>query len=336
MLPRILVTEKAYDKGQSVFHAATDVAFQPAAEMESALAAAVLDCGARAIVVGSERYEGPLYEALARAAAGKPALLARFGVGHDNVDKSLAHRHGIFVTNTPGTLDDSVAEHTLWLLGNLAKQISRQEFRLRQGLWNPTAGMELRGKTLAVVGFGAIGRRVATAAHFGFGMRVIAVGSRPADDFQRREGRPLEALLAAAGTAEYTDNLAATLGQADAVTLHAPATAATRYLINRERLELLNPGAMLINTARGPLVDEAALYDALAAGRLAAAALDVFENEPYRPTVAEKDLRNLENVLLTPHIGSNTAEANRRMAESVLASLRGFLAGKFDCLPRVS
>ncbi len=232
-------------------------------------------------------------------------------------------------------MDPSVAEHTLWLLGNLAKQINRQELRLRQGLWNATAGIELRGKTLALIGFGAIGRRVAAAAHFGFGMRVIAVGSRPADDFQRREGRPLDELLAAAGAAAYTDNLAAALGQAAAVTLHAPATAATRHLINRQSLELLDPQALLINTARGALVDEGALYDALAAGRLAGAALDVFEEEPYRPVEAGKDLRNLDNVLLTPHIGSNTVEANRRMAESALESVRCFLAGRFEALPRV-
>jgi lactate dehydrogenase-like 2-hydroxyacid dehydrogenase len=217
----------------------------------------------------------------------------------------------------------------------LAKHINLQERLLRLGQWDPLAGRELRGKTLAVVGFGAIGRRVAAAAHFGFGMRVVAVGPSPADALQRREGRRLDELLAAAGAAEYTDNLAVALGQADAVTLHAPATAATRHLINHQRLELFNPWALLINTARGALVDEAALYEALVAGRIAAAALDVFEHEPYRPVVPEKDLRNLENVLLTPHVGSNTVEANRRMAESVVKSVRGFFSGKFDGLPRV-
>ncbi len=331
----VLVTASAYDKGQAVFRAATDIDFRNVAEKENVLAAEVLDCGSRAVVVGNALYQGPLYEALAQAAGGQPALLARYGVGHDNVDKLLARRHGIFVTNTPGTLDASVAEHTLWLLGNLAKQINRQELRLRQGLWNPTAGIELCGKTLAVIGFGAIGRRVAAAAHFGFGMRVVAVGSRPAADLVRREGRPLDEFLAATGAAEYTDNLATALAQAGAVTLHAPATTATRHLINRQRLELFNSEAMLINTARGALVDEGALYDALAIGRLAGAALDVFEYEPYRPVEVEKDLRNLDNVLLTPHIGSNTVAANRRMAQSVLESVRCFLAGAFDRLPRV-
>ena len=335
MVPSVLVTASTYSKGQAVFHAAADIDFRSVAEKENVLAADVLDCGARAVVVGGVPYQGPLYEALAQTAAGQPALLARFGVGHDNVDKSLARRHGIFVTNTPGTLDASVAEHSLWLLGNLAKHVNRQETRLRQGIWNPMVGIELCGKTLAVIGFGGIGRRVAAAAHFGFGMRVVAVGSRPADDLERREGRPLDKLLAAAGAAEYTDNLSTALGQADAVTLHAPALTATRHLINRQRLELLNPEALLINTARGALVDEGALYDVLAAGRIAGAALDVFEYEPYRPVEAEKDLRNLDNVLLTPHIGSNTTEANRRMAESVLDSVRCFLAGRFDALPRV-
>jgi lactate dehydrogenase-like 2-hydroxyacid dehydrogenase len=335
MPPLVLVTAEAYNKGQAVFRAASDVEFRGVAEKENLLAAEVLACGARVVVVGSQRYEGPLYEALAQSAAGQSALLARFGVGHDNVDKSQARRLGIYVTNTPGVLDDSVAEHTLWLLGSLVKQINRQELRLRQGLWHPSVGMELRNKTLAVVGFGAIGRRVASAAHFGFGMRVVAVGSRPADEFECRQGRRLDEILTATGAAEYTDNLAAALGQANIVSLHAPATAATRHLMDRDRLQQLKADSLLINTARGALVDEEALYDALIAGWLAAAALDVFEHEPYQPVVPEKDLRSLGNVLMTPHIGSNTIEANRRMAESVLMSILRFLDGKSADLPRV-
>ena len=335
MTPPILVTASVYPKGRAVFQAATDIDFQEGPDEEDLLAAEVRQGGARAVVVGSRPYQGPLYEALAASAAGQPALLARFGVGHDNIDKPLARRHGAFVTNTPGTLDVSVAEHTLWLLGNLAKRINRQEARFRQGDWTPASGTELHGKTLVVVGFGAIGRRVAAAAHFGFGMRVVAVGSRPAADFQRRERCPLDELLAATGAATYIDDLAAALGEADAVTLHAPATVATRHLVNAERLRCFPPKALLINTARGALVNEAALYDALAAGRLGGAALDVFEFEPYQPVDAGKDLRNLDNVLLTPHIGSNTVEANRRMAESVVGTVRHFLGGEFEALPRV-
>ncbi len=223
-----------------------------------------------------------------QTAAGQPALLARFGVGHDNVDKSLARRHGIFVTNTPGTLGRQRCRTHALAAGQSGQTNQPPGASTPPGPMEPDGRNRTPRQDAGRIGFGAIGRCVAAAAHFGFGMRVVAVGSRPADDLQRREGRPLDELLAAAGAAEYTDNLAAALGQADAVTLHAPATAATRHLINRERLELLNPGALLINTARGALVDEAALYDALAAGRLAGAALDVFENEPYRPVVARK------------------------------------------------
>jgi lactate dehydrogenase-like 2-hydroxyacid dehydrogenase len=331
----ILVTASAFDKGREVFQKAEDLAIHGVVADETALAAEVLARGARAVVVGSDPYRGPLYQALARTAAGGPALLARFGVGHDNVDKGLARENGILVTNTPGVLEDSVAEHTLWLIGNLAKQITLQHQRLCQGAWDPTIGMELRGKALAVVGFGAIGRRVAAAAHFGFGMHVIAVGRYAPADFQQQLGQALSEFLAALGVAEYTDSLSDAASRADVITLHLPATATTRHIVNRQSLDLFNPKALLINTARGALIDEAALYEFLAARRLAAAGLDVFENEPYRPVLAGKDLRDLDNVVMTPHTGSNTLEANARMASSVLESVRNFLDGKFDQLPRV-
>src|SRR5208282_1199727 len=156
MKPTVLVASSAYQKGQAVFRTAGDIDFRGVAEKENVLAAEVKNCGVRAVVVGVEPYRGPLFEALAQTAAGQPSLIARFGVGHDSVDKSLARLHAIIVTNTPGVLDDSVAEHTLWLLGNLAKQINRQDLRVRQGIWNSATGVELRGKTLAVIGFGAI------------------------------------------------------------------------------------------------------------------------------------------------------------------------------------
>ena len=284
--------------------------------------------------VGSVPYRGPLYQPWHKPRPDdRPCW--HFGVGHDNVDKSLARRHGVFVTNTPGTLDTSVAEHTLWLLGNLAKQINRQEFRLRQGQWNPATGIELHGKTLAVIGFGAIGRRVAAAAHFGFGMRVIAVGSRPADELQRREGRPLDELLAATGAAEYTDDLVTALSQADAVTsMRRPpprpgisSIASVWTCSIPEPCSSTRPAAPWSMKRRSTMPWPPA---GLPGRRWTFSNMSLIGR-----SIAEKDLRNLDNVLLTPHIGSNTVEANRRMAESVLESVRCFLAGNFDALPRV-
>ena len=321
MSETILITQQEFSKAEAVFRAATGVQCEPVPADESSLAAMITASGARIAIVGVASYRGPLYEALGKAGG---ALIARFGVGHDGIDKALARQHNIAVTNTPGVLDISVAEHTIWLLGCLARNISRSEARLRAGEFIGQVGMELHGKTLGILGFGKIGRRVAAIAHFGLGMNVIACDqvSAPAD-------------LAALGVAHYTSDVEECFRQSDAISIHLPAVASTQKFINAERLAWLKPGALLVNTARGAVLDEAALYDALAAGQLAGAALDVFTAEPYQPVRADKDLRRLGNVVLTPHIGSNTREANQRMATACLENARNFVAGRLERLTRV-
>ncbi|MFA5193393.1 MAG: NAD(P)-dependent oxidoreductase [Verrucomicrobiia bacterium] len=317
----ILVTELEFRKAGEVFRAAKDVRCEPVPADETALTAAVISHGVRAVIVGVTPYRGPLYEALGRK---NGAIIARFGVGHDSVDKPLARQHGIVVTNTPGVLDISVAEHSIWLMGCLARKIVRLETRFRAGEFAGEVGMELRGKTLGILGFGGIGRSAASIAHFGFGMKVIACSrNKPAEPPARF------------GVDHFTTDVEELFRVADIVSIHLPANANTQRFVNAARLAWLKPGAMLINTARGALLDEETLYDALASGRLAGAALDVFEHEPYVPARPDKDLRKLENVVLTPHVGSNTREANRRMAESSLENVRCFLAGKLDRLTRV-
>lgn len=317
----ILVAELEFRKAEEVFRAAKDVRCEPAPADETAMTAAVISHGARAVIVGVAPYRGPLYEALGRK---NGAIIARFGVGHDSIDKTLARQHGIVVTNTPGVLDISVAEHSIWLMGCLARKIVRLETRFRKGEFVGEVGMELHGKTLGILGFGGIGRSVASIAHFGFGMKVIACSrNKPAEPPARF------------GVERFTTDAEELFRAADIVSVHLPANANTQRFVNAARLAWLKPGAMLINTARGALLDEEALYDALASGRLAGAALDVFEREPYVPARPDKDLRTLENVVLTPHVGSNTREANRRMAESSLENVRCFLAGKLDRLTRV-
>ena len=166
-------------------------------------------------------------------------------------------------------------------------------------------------------------------------MRVLAADCRPPEELEKQEGKSLDQIKAAFGLDLYTSDADAVLRQAQFVTVHLPATRETRRFIDRRRLGLMKPGAMLINTARGAVLDEDALYDALAEGRLAAAALDVFEWEPYKPVSAEKDLRKLQNVVLTPHAASNTWEANRRIAECALGNVAKFFAGRLDELNRV-
>jgi lactate dehydrogenase-like 2-hydroxyacid dehydrogenase len=331
----VLVTEPEFRKAETLFGEAGDWQLEPAPPQEQPLAAAVRARSARAVIVGIEKYSGPLYEALAATSKHRQALIARFGVGHDGIDKPLARHHEIVVTNTPGALDISVAEHALWLIGNLVRHVSALEARLRAGEFAPRGGSEIRGKTLGIVGFGAIGRRVAKIAHFGFGMKVLAVGSRSPAQLEDQQGCCLEQFLAEQGVREYTDDLADVLRRSDIVSLHLPSNQHTRHTIDAQRLKLFRPTALLVNTARGAVVDEAALYDALAAGQLAGAGLDVFEVEPYRPAAPDKDLRTLANVVLTPHVGSNTAEANRRMAQACLDNLSRFFAGRWDELSRV-
>ncbi len=328
----VLVTEAEYRKAEAVFRGASGAVFEAAPAEEAALAQRVSARGARVVVVGVAPYVGPLYESLGAQGGG---LIARFGVGHDNVSKPLAQRHGVRVANTPGVLDGSVAEHAMWLMGCMARRISRLEAAFRAGQFAGETGFELCGRTLGILGFGNIGRRVAAMAHFGFGMRVVAGDNRAPAEIEGREGRPLEDILVESGTEEYTTDIEAVFRGADVLSVHLPVTPATLRFLNRERLSWMRRGAMVVNTARGAVIDEVALHDALAAGALGGAGLDVFENEPYQPVHPDKDLRRLPNVVLTPHVGSNTVEANRRMGEACVLNAAHFLAGRIDQLSLV-
>jgi lactate dehydrogenase-like 2-hydroxyacid dehydrogenase len=331
----VIITEKEYGKAEEVFRKVKHCALIPVAPDEETVSAAVRREKARVAIIGSSLYSGPLYAALQETGADRGSLLVRFGVGHDNVDKALVRQHGIILCNTPGVLDESVAEHTLWLLGSLARRIPAAEARMRAGDFAAEAGLELHGKRLSVLGFGNIGRRVALMARVALGMVVKAGGASTVAQLETREKRSIEEIQTAFGLDHYTNNLEDLLRDCNFLSLHLPATPATRHLLNSESLGWLNPSAMLINTGRGSLVDEAALYQALANGRLAGAALDVFEHEPYRPVAEGMDLRRLPNVVLTPHIGSNTREANRRMGEASLANVTHFLNGNLNVLTRV-
>lgn len=331
----VLVTQLQYEKGEATFHAAGGLKIEPVDAEEDRLAEAIRSRRARAVIVGVNHYRGPLYEALGEVAAGRGAIIARFGVGHDGIDKTLAARHGIVVTNTPGVLEFSVAELTMWLLGSLARHLGAAQTCIHSGRTFCPPGVEVHGKTLLIVGLGTIGRRVARMAGLGFGMRVIAAGRVNPAALEQREGRPLARILADSGLSLYTDCLETALCQADVVSLHVPATPQTDRMIDLAHIRQMKRGALLINMARGSVIDEAALYDSLADGHLAGAALDVLQTEPYQPVQPDKDLRTLDNVVLTPHIGSNTEEANRRIVQTCLRNITEFLAGRRENLSRV-
>lgn len=244
-------------------------------------------------------------------------VIGRAGAGVDNIDIPAATRRGIAVLNAPGANTISAAEHTLALLFALVRRVPWAAQSMREGKWDRKAfaGMELRGKTLGVVGLGRIGAHVARVAR-ALGMTVVAhdpyLPARRAEDLGVAL-QPLDDVLAAA----------------DVVTLHLPLTDDTRHLLDRERLGRMKPGAMLVNAARGELVDEAALIEVLERGHLGGAAVDVFAEEPLS---ADSPLRGVDRLLLTPHLAASTQEAQDRTAleicQAVLDALdRGDIGG---------
>jgi len=306
----VVVTEFEYEKAREVFEGATEAGIVciPAPKEEDELAAAIRGNNARHVVLGVEPYREELYDSLPRG-----GVIARFGVGYDAIDIPKATRHGILCVNTPGVLEESVAEYTFSLILSAARHLQELDFSVRNGSWAPRQGTELRGKRLAVIGCGLIGGSVTKIASAGFGMEVVGCDIRYMDK---------EAMKREFGYSDIARDFAEAVADADFVTLHIPSTPATRHFINTKRLSLMPEKAWLINTARGAVVDESALYDALESGSISGAALDVFENEPYTPVERGKDLRNLKNVIMTPHVASSTVEACNRVAERALANIR--------------
>lgn len=244
-------------------------------------------------------------------------ILANFGVGYNNIDIEAARARGLRVSNTPDVLTDDTADLAITLLLMIARRAGEGERQVRAGAWTgwrPThlLGTRVRGKTLGLVGMGRIARAVAQRARQGLGMRLIFF-----DPY-------VTAADAAALGAEARDSLEALLEEADFVSLHCPATPETRHLINSVRLARMKPSAFLVNTARGDVVDEAALAAALGAGTIAGAALDVYEQEP-RVTPA---LLEMENVVLLPHLGSATRETREAMGRRAVENLDRFFAGE--------
>jgi len=254
---------------------------------------------------------------LLEAGSGNVKIIANYGVGVSHIDLAACERLGIVVTNTPEVLTESTADIAITLMLMTARRAGEGERRVRahawQG-WGPTwlLGTELTGKTLGLIGFGRIGRATARKAHHGFGMRVVYHARHPAS--------PQEAVPTGASRCESPEEL---LGRADFVSLHCPGGPATRHLIDARRLAQMKPSAFLINTARGEVVDEAALAAALGNRVIAGAGLDVYEHEP----LLSEALLTLENVVLLPHLGSATQETRSAMGMRVADNLERFFSG---------
>jgi phosphoglycerate dehydrogenase-like enzyme len=303
--PKVLVTESEYRKAEARFLSVPGLTCLRAPDVEAGLAAAIRKERARYVVVGAGTYFGALYEALQAG-----GVIARFGVGHDGIDKAKATEAGLLCTNTPGVLNQSVAEQTMLLVAAAARALISTSTGMARHVWDPVIGEELHGKTLAIVGCGAIGRSVARIASLGYGMQVVGC-SRP-DVPPPTQLEHFQLVM---------NDFPMAVRHADFVSLHMSASRDNNHFINRDRLAYLGERTWLINTARGSIVDEGALFAALVERRLAGAALDVFAREPYAPMEGSGDLRSLVNVILTPHVGSNTVEANGRMAERALHNI---------------
>jgi lactate dehydrogenase-like 2-hydroxyacid dehydrogenase len=244
-------------------------------------------------------------------------MLANFGVGYNHIDTNAAKSRGLAVSNTPDVLTEATADVAMTLLLMVSRRAGEGERHVRTGAWTgwrPThmLGTQVSGKTLGLVGMGRIARAVARRAHHGFGMRIIF-----------HDPYPPSAPEAAALGAEPRERLEEVLEESDFVSLHCPATPDTRHLMNRERLARMRRSAFLINTARGDIVDETALVEALADGTIAGAGLDVYEREPE----VSPELLAMENVVLLPHLGSATQETRVAMGQRAVENLRLFFTG---------
>src|SRR5580693_1053001 len=244
-------------------------------------------------------------------AAKQLKVVGRAGVGIDNVDVDAATSRGVIVMNTPGGNTISTAEHAFSLLVSIARNIPQADASVKAGKWDRKSfeGVELHGKTIGIFGMGRIGTEVAR--------RVIAFGMRPVayDPY-------LSPSRARSLQVELLDDLDEVLAQSDFVTMHMPLTAETRHLINADRIAKMKRGARIVNCARGGLIDEQALFEALKSGQIASAALDVYETEP---PPADFPLRTLPNIVFTPHLGASTAEAQESVGIEIAEAIRSLL-----------
>jgi glyoxylate reductase len=247
-------------------------------------------------------------------------VIAQYAVGYDNIDLEYATSKGIIITNTPGVLTETTADLTWALILSASRRIVEADAYVRAGRWKVAWGPELllgsdiHGATLGIVGMGRIGKAVARRAH-GFNMRILytsrSIDEKDSDSIEMLHAKRVELLFL--------------LKESDIVSLHVPLTPQTRHMIGKDEMAIMKPGAILINTSRGSIIDEQALYDALKSGHLGAAGLDVFADEPIKP---ENPLLSLTNIVIVPHIGSASTQTRSTMAKMCAENLRIALNGE--------
>ncbi len=318
--PRVFVSRRLFDDTLAMLaeHADLDVFEGPGGPSPEELAARARGC-AGVVVQGTDAIDGAFLDAV-------PGLriVANVAVGYNNIDVEAAAARKVVVTNTPGVLDEACAALTWGLILGVTRRLNEGERILRAGRWEGFAldfllGTDLAGKQLGIIGMGRIGQNVA-AKSLAFGMRVA---------YLRSPRRPDEQLAAPDGTPYTPMDFETLLRTSDVVSLHVPLTDETRHMMNRRTLPLMKPTAYLVNMARGPVVEEAALVDALEQRVIAGAALDVYELEP----TVHPGLLAFENVLLAPHLGSATRETRTAMCNLAARNVIEVIEGRAPVTP---
>ena len=310
-MPRVLLTRRLPDAVIAAAEAVAEVEMR-----DNTVPMNPGECaGALTVYDGIVPTLGDAFNAVAFDKVGSPRckILANFGVGYNHIDVDAAKAAGLVVTNTPGAVTDATADIAITLMLMTARRAGEGERLLRAGKWDgwhPTQllGMHLGGKVLGIIGMGRIGKAIAKRAHLGFGMEVV---------FYNRSAVPDPGV-----PARQLPDLRAVCEAADVVVLAVPATPDTHHLMNADLLIAMKPTTHLINIARGDVVDEAALIDALQAGQIAGAGLDVYEFEPKVPEA----LIRMENVTLLPHLGTAALEVRTSMGLMAVDNLRTFFA----------
>jgi len=313
--PKILVTRKwpeaVEGKLSELFEPVFNKNDRPLDEVT--MRSALIECDALLPTV-TDRIGSSVFE----VSRPKAKIIGNYGTGYSHINIEAARDKGIVVTNTPDVLSECTADIAMTLMLMLARRAGEGERELRSGNWDgwrPThmLGRKLSGKVLGIIGFGRIGRETARRAHFGFGMKIVV---------QNRS--PVEKEVLKFFEAQQVDHIDDVLTQADFVSLHCPGGEENRHLINASRLNKMKPDAYLINTARGEVVDEEALAQALWFETIGGAGLDVFEGEPK----VRDSLLACENAVLLPHLGSATREAREAMGFRVIDNLVAFFEGR--------
>jgi len=311
--PKVYVTREIPERGLKIIKERFDAEVWPeyAPPPKEVIIGKVRDVDALASLL-SDKVNAEVFDA-----APKLKIVAQLAVGYDNIDAKEATKRGIYVTNTPGVLTETTADFAWTLLMAVARRVVEADKYVRTGKWkvgwHPSmlSGRDIYGATIGIVGAGRIGSAVAQRAK-GFNMKILYYDVIPRPELERELG------------AKRID-LGTLLSESDFISVHVPLMKATYHLINAEKLKLMKKTAYLINNSRGPVIDENALYEALKEGRIAGAALDVFEQEP---TSVGNPLLTLDNVVVAPHISSASHETRSKMAEMVAENLIAFFEGR--------